>query len=98
IEHRGLAGPVRTDDREPLPLLDMKAHIGQRAHAAELDRYIRHPQNMLGRAHEGRSERRGVRLNAQTSRHIANTYHNLEATIFSKSRGMLRFSPADWPA
>jgi hypothetical protein len=25
----------------------MKAHIGQRAHAAELDRYIRHAQNML---------------------------------------------------
>jgi hypothetical protein len=98
IEHRGLAGPVRTDDREHLTLLDVEAYIGQCAHTAELDRYVRHSQNVLGGAHEGRSEHRFARLNARTSRHIVKSYHNPEATISRESRGMLGLSSTDWPA
>jgi hypothetical protein len=35
VDHRGLAGPVRADDREQFALVDLEADIGQRPHPAE---------------------------------------------------------------
>jgi hypothetical protein len=55
VEHRGLAGAVGADDGKNLPALDMKTDVGQRLHAAETDRDVRHLQDALassgGRRH-----------------------------------------------
>ena len=40
VEQRGLAGAVRSDDREDLALLDRQAHIVDGMHAAERDRQV----------------------------------------------------------
>ena len=40
VEHRGLAGAVRPDDRADLALADVERHVGDRLHAAEGERHV----------------------------------------------------------
>src|ERR1700683_4243228 len=59
VEHRGLAGSVWADDGSDLAALDVKRHVGQRLHAAEvqgnpLDRQQR-LTGMIAAAHAARS-------------------------------------------
>ncbi len=47
VDDRGLAGAVRADDRKQLAGFDAEADIGERAHAAEAERYPAHLQRMV---------------------------------------------------
>ena len=40
VEHRGLAGAVRADDRADFALADIERHVGDRLHAAERQRHV----------------------------------------------------------
>ena len=47
IEHRGLAGPVRPDDRANFPFADVERHIAHCLHATESERHVLHRQQHI---------------------------------------------------